>query len=292
MAIRIVTDSSADLPSALAKRHDITVMPCYVIAGDETFKDGVDISEDAFYHRLESMAQPPTTSQPSTADFEAVYRNFIDQGDQVISIHVAAKLSGTMNSANQAKAAIGSQAPVEIIDSNLASIPLGLTVLDAAKAVQDADDFRDVAQKVRASLHLSHGFFALDTLEYLQKGGRIGKAQAFLGSMLSVKPILRILEGEAHPVERTRSRNRAHRRLVELVRELAPIRQMAVIHSTDPAPAETVKNELRDLCPNENVVEARFGPTLGTYLGPNALGIAVTQVGPSRPARPFMSTGD
>lgn len=280
MAIRIVTDSSADLPSDLAERHAITVLPCYVIVGDETFKDGVDLSADDFYQRLESMPQPPTTSQPSTADFEAVYRDLIGQGDQVISIHVSAKLSGTLNSANQAKSALGADAPVEIIDSNLASIPLGLTVLDAAKSAQGTAEFQTVAQQVRQSLHLSHGFFALDTLEYLQKGGRIGKAQAFLGSMLSVKPILRILDGEAHPVERPRSRERAQRRLVELVRELSPVRQMAVIHSTDPTRAEVVRNELRDLCPDENVVQTRFGPTLGTYLGPNALGVAVTQVGP------------
>jgi DegV family protein with EDD domain len=127
---------------------------------------------------------------------------------------------------------------------------------------------------------LHHGFFALDTLEYLQKGGRIGKAQAFLGSMLRVKPILRILDGEAHPIERPRSRDRARRRLVELIRELSPVRQMAVIYSTDPTQAEEVKQELRDLLPEENIIETRFGATLGTYLGPNALGVAVTQQGP------------
>lgn len=279
MAIRIVTDSSADLPSDLAERHAITVVPCYVIVGGETFKDGVDLSADTFYQQLESMPQPPTTSQPSAADFEAVYRNLIGEGDQIISIHLSAKLSGTLNSANQAKAAIGTDAAVEIIDSHLASIPLGLTVLDAAKSAQDATDFQAVSQHVRQSLHLSHGFFALDTLEYLQKGGRIGKAQGFLGSILSVKPILCIQNGEAHPVERPRSRERSQRRLVELVRDLSPIRQMAVIHSTDPRQAEVVRNELRDLCPDEDVVQARFGPTLGTYLGPNALGVAVTQVG-------------
>ncbi len=280
MAIRIVTDSSADLPTELAARHAITVLPCYVIVGDETFKDGVDISADTFYQRLASMPKPPTTAQPSVADFQAVYENLIGQGDQVISIHVSAKLSGTLNSANQAKAALGAEAPVEIIDSNLASIPLGLSVLDAARSANDDTDFHAVAQQVRQSLHLHHGFFALDTLEYLQKGGRIGKAQAFLGSVLSVKPILRIQDGEAHPVERPRNRDRARRRLVELVRELAPVRQMAVIYSTDPAQAEVVKHELRDLSPEENIIETRFGATLGTYLGPDALGVAVTQVGP------------
>jgi len=280
MAIRIVTDSSADLPSELSGRHGITVLPCYVIIGEETFKDGVDISPDTFYQRLESMPRPPTTAQPSAADFQSVYENLIGQGDQVISIHVSAKLSGTLNSANQAKATLGADAPVEIINSNLASIPLGLTVLDAARWAQEGTDFNTVAQQVKQSLHLHHGFFALDTLEYLQKGGRIGKAQAFLGTMLSVKPILCILDGEAHPVERPRSRERARRRLVKLVRDLLPVRQMAVIYSTDPAQAEVAKHELRDLLPEENVIETRFGATLGTYLGPNALGVAVTQQGP------------
>ena len=279
MAIRVMTDSSADLPPELAQRWHVTVLPCYVVVGDVTYKDGVDLSHDQFYHQLTSNARLPTTAQPSAADFQAVYQELLGQGHQVISIHVSGKLSGTLNSAEQAKAALGKAAPIEIIDSQLASIPLGLTVVAAAEQAEHADSYQQVADRVRRDLPLTHGFFVLDTLEYLQKGGRIGKAQAFLGSILSVKPILKLQDGEAHPVERPRNRERAVRRVIELVRELAPVRQLAVIHNTDADRAAELLEQLSSLLPADQVISARFGPTLGTYLGPNALGVALTQTG-------------
>lgn len=283
MTIRIVTDSSADLPLALVQKHQITVLPCYVVVNDQTFKDGIDIQADEFYRRLQSEARTPTTAQPTVADFQAVYRDLVGQGDQVISIHVSGKLSGTLNSAEQAKALLDNGdngddgAPVEIIDSQLASISLGLAVLDAANMVADGGDYQEIAAKVRQSLSSHHGLFALDTLEYLQKGGRIGKARAFMGSVLSVKPILRLQDGEAHPVERPRNRERAMRRLVELVQDLAPVRRLAVIYSTDPERMAVLKQELTVLLPADQIIEARFGSTLGTYIGPDALGVAITQ---------------
>ena len=277
MTVRIVTDSSADLPVNLVQEHQITVLPCYVVVDDQTFKDGVDIQADEFYRRLQSEGRTPTTAQPTVADFQEVYQDLVGQGDQVISIHVSGKLSGTLNSAEQAKASLQDGAPVEIIDSQLASIPLGLAVLDLAILAAEGGDYLEVAAKVRQGLALYHGLFALDTLEYLQKGGRIGKAQAFLGSVLNVKPILRLHDGEAHPVERPRSRDRAMRRLVELAQDLAPVRRLAVIYSTDPERMATLKQDLTGLLPAEQIIEARFGSTLGTYIGPNALGVAVTQ---------------
>ena len=279
MAIRVVTDSTSDLPADLAQRWHITVLPCYVVEGDVTYKDGVDLSHDEFYRRLTSNSSLPTTAQPSMADFREVYEALLGQGHQVISIHVSGKLSGTLNSAEQAKASLVEAAPIEIIDSQLASIPLGLAVVAAAEQAEQADSYQQVAGKVRRELPLTHGFFLLDTLEYLQKGGRIGRAQAFLGSMLSVKPILKLQDGEAHPVERPRTWDRGVRRLLELVRELAPIRQLAVIHSTDPERAAALREQLSDLLPTDQVISTRFGPTLGTYLGPNALGVALTQTG-------------
>lgn len=279
MAVRVVTDSSADLPPSLAESHGITVVPTYVIINDQTFKDGVDITADDFYAQLGTMARLPTTAQPSAADFQEVYARCLEQGDQILSVHVSGKLSGTLNSAQQAKAALGDDGSIEIVDSRLASIPLGLAALDAARAAEAGKDVHEIASELRQSLHLHHGFFALDTLEYLQKGGRIGKAQAFLGSMLSVKPILTLSDGEAHPLERPRNRDRAQRRLIELVRNLGPLRQIAVIHSTSPERSSAVKAELAGILPGDQVIETRFGATLGVYLGPNALGIAATRQG-------------
>ena len=276
MTVRIVTDSSADLPAELAQQHQITVLPCYVVVDGQTLKDGVDIQADDFYRRLQAGGPTPTTAQPTVADFQAVYQDLTSQGDQVVSIHVSGKLSGTLNSAEQAKGSLDGEA-VEIIDSRLAAMPLGLVVLEAAALAAEGGSHQEVAEKVRQGLDLHHGLFALDTLEFLQKGGRIGKAQAFLGSVLNVKPILRLHEGEAHPVERPRNRERAMRRLVELVKELGPVRRMAVIHSTDAERMAVLKQELTGLLPADQIIEARFGSTLGTYIGPDALGVAITQ---------------
>ena len=277
MTIRIVTDSSCDLPSRLIEQYGIRVLPCYVVVDDQTFKDGVEIQADDFYRRLLADGRTPTTAQPTPSDFQTVYRQLVGQGDQIISIHVSSKLSGTLNSAQQAKASLNDGSAVEIIDSQLASIPLGLAELDAAIMASKGGSVHDIAGQIRQSLGLHHGLFALDTLEYLQKGGRIGKARAFMGSVLHVKPILRLQDGEAHPVERPRNRERAMRRLVELAQELAPVRRLAVIYSTDPDRMAELKQGLTGILPADQIIESRFGSTLGTYIGPDALGVAVTQ---------------
>ena len=279
MAIRIVTDSVSDLTPTLASANDVTVIPCYVIIGSETYKDGVEITADRFYSRLEGLSRLPTTSQPTIADFQEVYRRLLDQGHQIVSVHVSSKLSGTINSATQAKAAIGDSAPIEIVDSQTASGPMGLVVLDAARLAREMNDYQEVARRVRQTLVRQHGFVLVDTLEYLQKGGRIGKAQAFVGGMLKVKPILTIREGEVHPVERPRSLERAKNRIIEIARGLAPVRQVNVSYSTDRVQALALRAELAELVGPEHLIESRFGPVLGTYVGPNALGVAVTQGG-------------
>lgn len=275
MAIRIVTDSSADLPAELARQRQITVLPSYVMINGVSYQDGVDLSHDDFYQRLVSMERPPTTAQPSTADFQSAYSTLLEQGDQILSIHLSAKLSGTLNSAEQAKSALSADAAIRIIDSRLASIPLGLVVLAAAEAAESADSLQDLADHVRVGLPLSEGFFLLDTLEFLEKGGRVGKAQAFLGSVLRVKPILKLVDGEAHPVERPRTHARGMARLLELARQLGPAERVAVIYSTEEEDARHLRRNLADLAPEEEIIMARFGPTLGTYVGPGALGIAL-----------------
>ena len=155
MTVRIVTDSSADLPADLVQRHGITVLPCYVVVDDQTFKDGVEINADDFYRRLQAEGRTPTTAQPTVADFQEVYRELTGRGDQVISMHVSGKLSGTLNSAEQAKASIDG-AEIEIIDSQLASIPLGLAVLDVAINAAEGSNYHDIADKARQGLGTHH----------------------------------------------------------------------------------------------------------------------------------------
>ena len=279
MTIRVVTDSTCDLPAHLAEDLGITVVPCNVMFGDDTYRDGVDLKPDEFFQKLGASQRLPTTSQPSVADFEAVYRQLLDEGHEIVSVHVSQKLSGTYNSAIQAKAEVGESAPITVIDSQMASIGLGLLALQAGRAAQTALDHRETAEKVRAALPQVNCVLALDTLEYLQKGGRIGKAQAFAGSLLKVKPILTLQEGEVHPLERPRSLDRAVRRLAEMAREQAPLRQLAVIHSTESERSMELKRSLSDLLPEDQIIETRFGPALGVYVGPRAFGVAFTREG-------------
>ncbi len=276
MAIRIVTDSASDFPAELAEQLDITVVPCNVVIDDVSYRDGVDLTADEFYQRLTSSPRLPTTSQPSVGAFQTVYQDLLEQGHDVVSIHVSGKLSGTVNSATQAKATFGDSAAIEIIDSGLASIGLTMAVRAAAKLTQQSTSYQEVAAQVRQDLGLTSVFLALDTLEYLQKGGRIGKAQAFVGSLLSVKPILTLRDGEVHPLERPRNHQRAMRRMTELVRERTPAKQLGIIYSTEAAWAADLRSQMSNLLPEEEFITARFGPVLGNYVGPKALGIAIT----------------
>ncbi len=282
MAVRIVTDSSSDLPPDLAQQWNITVIPAYIIIDDKPHRGGVDITADEFFRKLEAGGPLPTTAQPSVADFTATYQELLDQGHSVVSIHVSGKLSGTVNSAEQARAALGEEAAgrIEIVDSQLASIPVGLMTLAAARrAAEGTESHAQVAEQVRQGLPRYQTFFLLDTLTYLQKGGRIGKAQAFLGSVLNVKPILTIQDGLVHPVERARRWDRGLARLVELAQQLAPVEELAVIYSTKPQDAEALKDRLSSLLPSGEIVVARFGPALGTHIGPGGLGVALARAG-------------
>ena len=202
MTIRLVTDSTADIPADFIKRWNITVVPAYVnfSRGDgkvETLRDGIDIDIDTFYERLVKSDPLPTTSQPTIEDFFQVYEKLSSlKGDTVISVHVSSKLSGTYNSAFQAREHILHSDRVEIIDSGSASMGLGMAVLAGARAIEAGATVSLVIETIENALSQMQTYFVLDTLEYLQKGGRIGKAQAFVGSLLSVKPILTLEDGE------------------------------------------------------------------------------------------------
>ena len=280
MAIRIVTDSCSDLPPGVALDNDVTVVPLYVNIGGETYRDGVEIDADRFYSLQERLPGLPTTSQPSVGDFRNVYQRLLDEGHQIVSIHVSGKLSGTLNSAIQARAFLGHPPGMEIVDSRLAGGGQGLLALSAAQWAREAATAADVARRAEQAIERNHSFVVVDTLEYLQRGGRIGKAQAFLGGVLQFKPIITIRDGEAHPVERPRTRQRAIARVIRLTRELAPLNRIHVSYSTGPEQAQTVIAGLADLVEPENIIEARFGPVLGAHLGPNTIGVSASQPQP------------
>ncbi len=277
MAIKVVTDSTADLPTDLVDRWGITVVPAYVVMDDVNYRDGVDITADEFYRRLASSPRLPTTAQPSVADFQSVYQELVGQGHSILSIHISGRLSGTFNSAEQARASLGDSADIRVVDSRLASISVGLNALTAARMASEGKTMDEIVSQLSRDLSQTSTFFMLDTLELLQKGGRIGKAQAFMGSLLNVKPILGLQDGEVVPIERQRNLRRGVGRLAEMVRGSAPLKALAIMHSTDQTMSNQLRADLSDLLPDSEIVSARLGAALGVYVGPNTVGVALVR---------------
>ena len=274
MATRIVTDSTADLPLAIVKELAITVIPCNLHFGQETFLDGVDMDADVFYKRLSSESQLPTTSQPSPGAFLETYGPMVKAGDQIVSIHVAASLSGTVNSALQAKEQLP-DATIEVVDSRQVSLSLGLAVTAAARVAKSGASWEETIQVTRRALEQVRFYALLDTLEYLRRGGRIGKVKGFVGSLLRVRPLITARDGIVESVTSVRSRAAGIQYMVTLAEEAAPIQQLAVMHSTTPQEADSLADRLRSLVPGGSVIQARIGPVIGTHVGPGAIGIAI-----------------
>ena len=275
MPVKVVTDSTSDLPPELAESLGITVVPLNIHFGSEVYKDGVDLSADAFYQRLTDGPVLPKTSQPSVGDFAEVYGRLGQEADAIVSVHISSRLSGTYNSAVQATQEASVTCRVEVVDTLRASMSVGITVMIAARAASDGASADEVASIAREADKRSECIFMLETLEYLEKGGRIGKAKALLGSLLRIKPMLRI-DGEVHELGKERSRRRGISRLQEIARSFSPIDELAVIHGTTPDDALAVAQNLSDLLPEgKEPIVARVGPVIGTYAGPGVVGIGL-----------------
>ncbi|MFC1993953.1 DegV family protein [Chloroflexota bacterium] len=277
MPLIVVTDSTADIPSEVARNLGIVVIPLTVQFGSEVFRDGIDISADEFFYKLKDSPTLPTTSQPSPGDFAEIYNNLATKVNEIISIHISAKLSGTYNSAVLGRQEVSKGCRIEVIDSLQASMGLGLIVIAAAKLARQGATFEEVSGMVHDAIPRTHFFGLVDTLEYLKKGGRIGKAEAFLGMLVHIKPLLVLRNGEIHGLEKLRSRKRALRRLVELGKSFKHIEEMAIFYSTNPDEAEIFSEHLAPIFPRDQVYRARFGPVIGTYVGPGALGLALME---------------
>lgn len=275
MAIKIVTDSTCDISRDTVDQFGISVVPAYVLFGEESFRQGVDINPSQFYARLQTSAQLPSTSQPTPGDFTAVLEPLVSAGHQICCITVARQLSGTYNSAIQASSQFG-DAEITVIDSQTASVGHMLQVVAAAEqASSPGSTWQSVAETAQTRAGGGFGLAMVDTLEYLQRGGRIGKAQAFMGSILKVKPILRVANGEVLPVDRPRNLRRGLQRLEELVREQsASVSKLAVAYTTDSGPAEEMRNRLSDLAAPENTYMVQIGSAIGTHVGPGAVAIS------------------
>lgn len=279
MTIRIVTDSTADLPAALTDELGVTVVPEYLRFGDKVYRDRVDIGEDEFYLKLQNGPVHPMTAQPTPQDFADVYNRLSPEADGIVSLHLSSKLSGTYNSAVQGQAAMEGRCPVEIIDSQTVSIALGLVVVQAARMARSGMGLRPIVDELSRIIGDVRILILFDTLKYLARGGRIGKAKALLGSVLNVRPLLTVKDGELVPSGQVRTRSKGIDRLLDFVEHARGIQDLAVLHSTTPDEAQALLERTNTVFPRERTILARVGPALGVHAGPGVLAVALRERG-------------
>jgi len=277
VAVKVVTDSTADLPSQIVQELDITVIPLSVNFGQETYLEGIELGADEFYEKLTCASALPTTSQPSPTAFVQAYSNLSQKTDRIISIHISPKLSGTYNSALLGREAIDDRCQIEIIDSLHASMGLGMIVIQAARAAQAGASLDEVIKLTQDVIPRTHFFGTVNTLEYLHRGGRIGKARTLLGTLLSIKPIIGLRDGEIHPMGKTRTRKKSLARLLEMAHELVPIEEISILHSTTPEEVAAFIDRISAIIPKDRICQSRIGPVIGTYLGPGTIAIGIIE---------------
>jgi DegV family protein with EDD domain len=270
--VAIVTDSTADLPPELAAARSVTLVPLTLNLDGQSLLDGVDITPDEFYRRLPTAATHPTTSQPSPGRFAEAYAALLVDHESVVSIHISEKLSGTVASARQAADMIDPKR-IHVLDSELVSMSLGLVTLAASALAAQGADAERIEAKVLAMRPHVQTYFSVATLEFLRRGGRIGRASALLGSVLQVKPVLCIRDGLVTPLERVRTFERALVRIVELTREVDRGQGVCIIvgHAGAEADAERVSRELEPIA--ETLMIQPLGPVVGAHAGPGVVGV-------------------
>ncbi len=271
--VAIVTDSVADIPDPILRELGITSVPTFVRFGDRVFRDKVDLSVSEFYKRLSESSTLPATSQPPPSAFEQVYRQLAQQTDEIITITTTARLSGIYSSA-----VVGAQnvpgVRIEVIDSKQATMAVGWIVILAARAARAGARLEEIKALVEDTIPRAHVMAMLNTLEYAQRGGRLGKGAALIGTLLNVKPIISLIDGEVQPIEKVRTARRAAERLIEIVLASGPIQELAVMHAAGLELAQQLKNSLSAHLPDRHILIGETGPVLGTHVGPGAVGIA------------------
>ena len=278
MTVRIVTDSTADFSAAEAEALGVTIVPLIVTFGDEAFLDQIEIAPEQFYERLVRSAVFPRTSQPPMGAFQQGYAGLAAAGaTEILCITVSSRLSGTLNSARLAASEAPAGCRVYTLDSMTVAGGLGALVERAAKVAEQGGSAEAAAEAVRAQIPRHQITILLDTLEYLQKGGRIGKARALLGGMLNIKPIVYVKEGEVGSAERVRNRARGIERIFDKTIELPDVERVIVQHTGAISDAEALATRLRSALPGVDVGIKWIGPVVGAYAGPNGLGTVAIQ---------------
>jgi len=274
--VAVVTDTSADIPPNLADELGIHMIPLKVLFGKQVFHDRVDIMPQEFYRRLRESDVLPTTSQPSAGDFVQCYRQVSQSAESTVSIHISGALSGTIESAHMAKMQMGSTIPIYVIDSRSTSMGLGFMALAAARMAAGGLDTPQIVARIQALIPRMNVLFVVDTLEYLHKGGRIGGAERFLGSVLSIKPLLHLHDGRVDALEKARTKPRALARLLEVMEARighAQAVHVAVAHGAAEKEALELREEIRACFPCQELYLSEISPVLGVHTGPGVVGV-------------------
>ena len=275
MTVKIVTDSVADLPSQVVKELDITVVPILIRWGEELYRDGIDLTAEQFYERLKRSKIPPSTSVPSPGTFAEAYDKLAEEANEILAIIVTSRLTGTYNVALQSIGLMKRKCRVEVIDSKCATMAEGFVVMKAAQAAQAGASLDEVMEVTRKTIPRVDFLSTFDTLEYLKRGGRIGKAQAFLGSILKVNPLITLRDGVVEPVGRTRSRAKAIDRLCEFAMSYSHIEEIAIEEATTPDEAEMIAERLSAKFPKERIYRSKPSPVIGAHTGPGFFIVAI-----------------
>jgi len=275
-SVIIVTDSAADIPADLLRELPIEIVPMYINFGDETYRDGLDIDNQSFYKLLSENTQRPTTSAPPTIVFEQTYRRLARSHDGIISIHVSGHLSTAFKAAAQAREKLPpSLARVDVVDTHSASLGHGLTVIAAARMARDGASYDEILQQVQQRVQHTHMIFFVDTVEYLERSGRVNLPPGMISSMSRIKPLLLMDQGHIVLYERTRTRAKAIDGLFTFVEDFPEALEVGVVYGTTPEDVEKVLDKLAPIFPRERVLIAEYGPSIGVHLGPGAMGVVV-----------------
>lgn len=275
--VKIVTDTVSDIPFYLAQEMGISVVPANVHFGTETYRDNVDLTTEEFYQKLTARQVFPTTSAPSPGVFVELFTKLAKETDAILAIMVSSKLSAIYESAVQGKAMVKADCRIEVIDSTLIIGGEMLLAILAAKAAQAGANLEQISDLVRKAIPRSQLRMAFDTLEYLRRGGRIGKAQAFLGGLLRINPILGLKDGEVFPYGRARNRAQAVDFLVNFVKGFSKIEGLVIEDATTPDEAEKLAERLSQVFPRERMYRSKVSPALGTHAGPHVLAVSVLE---------------
>ena len=275
MTVKVVTDSTSDIPAELVQELGITVVSTYVVFGNKSYRDRIDITEDELYEKLVHDTVHPTTSIPSPQDFADVYSRLANETDEIISIHVTSRESGVYNSALLGKELVGKKCRIEVVDSQLVAMACGMLVIAAAKAARAGANLEQVADVVHKAIPQIHLMIILDTLKYVVRGGRLAKPYGLLGTVLKVRPLLTLREGKLTLTGVSRTRAKAIQGLYDFVMDFPQVSEIVVSYATDREDAESLAARLKAQFPDVPFYMTRIGPVLGTHAGPGAMGVAV-----------------